>query len=61
MKCAYCNKGFSCGCQKTKAPDGQTVHKSCLSAYTKNKFNTNTRSSNSLTNQVKAAKKNLYN
>jgi len=30
MKCARCNKSFTCGCQKTKAPDGSIVHKSCL-------------------------------
>lgn len=33
MKCAHCGKGFSCGCQKAKAKDGKTVHKSCLTAY----------------------------
>ena len=33
MNCAYCKKGFSCGCQKTKASDGATVHKSCLTNY----------------------------
>ena len=33
MKCAHCSKGFSCGCQKTKAKDGKTIHKSCVSAY----------------------------
>tara|TARA_B100000963_G_C22515448_1_gene620430 strand:+ start:167 stop:355 length:189 start_codon:yes stop_codon:yes gene_type:complete len=31
--CKQCNKGFSCGCQKTKAKDGSIVHKSCLTAY----------------------------
>ena len=33
MKCVHCGKGFSCGCQKTKAKDGKTIHKSCVSAY----------------------------
>jgi len=33
MNCKKCNKAFSCGCQKTKASDGSTVHKSCLSEY----------------------------
>ena len=33
MKCAHCNKGFSCGCQKAKATNGQTVHKGCLNQY----------------------------
>ena len=61
MNCAYCKKGFSCGCQKTKASNGETVHKTCLNDYNKNKLNTNTKSSNSLTDRVKTAKKNLYN
>ena len=33
MACNYCKKGFSCGCQKTKASDGSTVHKACLTNY----------------------------
>ncbi|BCV01358.1 MAG: hypothetical protein CM15mV42_0340 [uncultured marine virus] len=59
MKCAYCYQGFSCGCQKTKAPDGQTVHKKCLQSYTNNKMKPNTKSSSSLTEQIKRAKQNL--
>lgn len=57
MKCVYCNKAFTCGCQKTQAPDGQTVHKTCLSDYTKH--GGMTLSSNSLTANIKLAKKNL--
>jgi hypothetical protein len=33
MNCKKCNKTFSCGCQKTKASDGATVHKACKSEY----------------------------
>lgn len=33
MSCKHCKKGFSCGCQKTKATDGSVVHKSCLTNY----------------------------
>tara|TARA_B100000902_G_scaffold393522_1_gene447913 strand:+ start:476 stop:637 length:162 start_codon:yes stop_codon:yes gene_type:complete len=35
VNCAYCKGRFSCGCQKTKDDDGNTVHKSCV-----NKANT---------------------
>jgi len=31
--CKHCGKGFSCGCQKTKAKDGAIVHKTCKIAY----------------------------
>ena len=31
--CAHCGQGFSCGCQKAKAPDGKIVHKACLTKY----------------------------
>jgi hypothetical protein len=55
MNCASCNKGFSCGCQKTKAKDGNTVHKSCLSKYN----STLSVSSNKLTNTLNTAKSNL--
>tara|TARA_B100001939_G_scaffold170516_1_gene147032 strand:- start:194 stop:367 length:174 start_codon:yes stop_codon:yes gene_type:complete len=55
MKCANCNKGFSCGCQKTKARDGSTVHKSCLTIYN-GKTNVST---NKLTNTINKAKANL--
>ena len=31
--CKNCNIAFTCGCQKTKASDGATVHKDCLMEY----------------------------
>jgi hypothetical protein len=37
MNCKHCDKGFSCGCQKTTAQDGSLVHKTCLSDYEKSK------------------------
>jgi len=37
MNCVYCGKGFSCGCQKTRTPDGKPIHKSCLTAYNNSK------------------------
>ena len=40
MKCVECNKGFSCGCQNTKAADGSVVHKTCLPSYN-SKLNVN--------------------
>ena len=55
MNCAQCNKGFSCGCQKTKAADNKTVHKACLTAYN-NKVNVK---SNPLTEKLNMAKLNL--
>jgi len=59
MKCAHCKKGFTCGCQKTKAPDGATVHKTCLSLYkAKNKIVTVNKGSN-LTRTIEKAKQNL--
>lgn len=57
MKCNHCNKGFSCGCQKAKASDGQTVHKGCLSQYnttSKNKIINN----DSLTSSINKAMSN---
>lgn len=33
MTCKHCNRGFTCGCQKTKANDGNTVHKTCVKVY----------------------------
>jgi len=58
MRCAHCGKGFTCGCQKTKAPNGQTVHKTCLSAYAaKNGGNRTNRGS--LTKNIQKAKQNL--
>ena len=55
MTCVNCNKGFSCGCQKTKAADGKTVHKTCLNEYNSNlnvKYD-------SLTKTINKAKSNL--
>jgi hypothetical protein len=55
MKCAHCGKGFSCGCQKTKATDGTTVHKTCVSEHN-SKINV---SKNNLTKTLNKAKSNL--
>jgi len=55
MKCAHCSKGFSCGCQKTKAANGVTVHKTCVSEYN-SKINV---SKNNLTKTLNKAKSNL--
>lgn len=33
MLCTHCNTKFTCGCQKAKADDGKTVHKTCLQDY----------------------------
>ncbi len=54
MKCVHCGKGFSCGCQKAKAKDGKTVHKSCLTAYN----GTVNVSTNKLTRTLERAKRN---
>lgn len=35
MNCKHCNQRFTCGCQKAKADDGATVHKTCLGDYNK--------------------------
>jgi len=58
MRCAHCGKGFTCGCQKTKATNGATVHKTCLSAYNA-KNGGNKRLRGSLTQNIERAKKNL--
>jgi len=55
MNCAQCNKGFTCGCQKTKAADGKTVHKTCLTTYSNKSSNI----SNPLTKTLNLAKQNL--
>lgn len=57
MNCVHCNKRFTCGCQKTKAADGKTVCKTCLSSY--NKSNTNNVSS--LTKTINRAVNNISN
>lgn len=60
MVCAHCGKSFSCGCQKTKAKDGKTVHKTCLRAYNENPgVKPLAVSNSSLTNAIKKAKKNI--
>lgn len=33
MNCTKCKKPFTCGCQKTRAKDGATVHKTCKTSY----------------------------
>ena len=33
MNCTNCKKAFTCGCQKTKASDRSTIHKTCVAAY----------------------------
>lgn len=33
MKCKHCDKAFTCGCQKTQASNGATVHKTCVKEY----------------------------
>ena len=32
QNCSYCQKPITCGCQKTRNSNGETVHKSCLSS-----------------------------
>ena len=54
MNCKHCNGRFTCGCQKSTAKDGSTVHKTCLKAYN-NKF---TPSSDSFTRTLERAKGN---
>jgi len=59
MNCAQCNKGFTCGCQKTKAENGRIVHKTCLKDYnTVNGIKILVATDN-LTKQVQKAKQNL--
>jgi len=33
MNCKSCGKPITCGCQKARANDGSTVHKTCLHEY----------------------------
>ena len=33
MKCMHCNQVIGCGCQQTKASNGQFVHKGCVNTY----------------------------
>jgi len=55
MNCAHCNKGFTCGCQKTKAADNKTIHKTCATVYN-NKVNVK---SDPLTKKLNMARLNL--
>lgn len=57
--CKYCGKGFSCGCQKTKASDGSTVHKTCKKNYEASGFQTINTTSSPLTQAIKKAQNNL--
>jgi hypothetical protein len=59
MNCAKCNKGFTCGCQKTKAADGKIVHKTCLKDYNTANGGVVYGSTDSFTRQVQKAKENL--
>ena len=60
MACKNCNKGFSCGCQKTKAKDGSTVHKTCLKQYNE-KIANNFGTKDPLTTQLNNAQNNILN
>lgn len=59
MNCAHCNKAFTCGCQKTVAANGQTVHKSCLADYGKATGVAPAMPADGITQQVYRAKQNL--
>tara|TARA_R110000851_G_scaffold96345_8_gene209128 strand:+ start:6065 stop:6250 length:186 start_codon:yes stop_codon:yes gene_type:complete len=59
MNCTHCNKGFSCGCQKTKAANGRIVHKGCLKEYNAANGVKVSKATDSLTRQVQRAKQNL--
>ena len=57
MNCKHCGGKFSCGCQKSTAKDGSTVHKSCLKAY--NNRVTNQANLRSFTDTINFANRNL--
>ena len=57
--CKYCGKGFSCGCQKTKASDGAIVHKTCKNKYEQNNNQPANTTSDSLTQAINKAQNNL--
>lgn len=57
--CKHCGKGFSCGCQKTKAKDGAIVHKSCKAAYEALPTTKLMAKQDSLTKAIEKAKNNL--
>ncbi len=59
MKCTHCNKGFSCGCQKTKGANGRIVHKACLKEYNAVNGVKVSKATDNLTRQVQRAKQNL--
>jgi hypothetical protein len=54
MNCKHCGGKFTCGCQKSTAKDGSTVHKTCLKAY-----NNAPASSDKFTQTVAQANQNL--
>lgn len=60
MACRSCGKGFSCGCQKTKAKDGSTVHKTCLKAYN-SKISKGSTNVDPLTKKLNKATSNIIN
>ena len=60
MKCKHCNKGFSCGCQKTKAADGSIVHKTCVRQYNASKGIMHV-TNDTLTNSINKSNLNLSN
>lgn len=58
--CTHCGKKFTCGCQKTRAANGQTVCKTCKNAYDKKHGTTKTSgTTSSLTQRIRQADKNL--
>lgn len=60
MACKSCGKGFTCGCQKTKAKDGSTVHKTCLQTYNR-KINKGSTNQDPLTKRLNNAQNNIVN
>jgi hypothetical protein len=54
--CAHCGGGFSCGCQKMRAQDGQIIHKSCKTAYENKTKNVN---QDTLSQQINNAQNNI--
>ena len=60
MICKHCNKGFTCGCQKTKAADGNVVHKGCVKQYNTSKGIVHVKA-DTLTESINKANLNLSN
>ena len=54
--CAHCGKGFTCGCQKLRAADGNIIHKACAGAYKPKKENYQP---DSLTQKIQKAQNNI--